>query len=70
MTLACLATVNAGVLSSVVAAPAVSYASGPALGAPLVGRVSQAAPEVTVVKQPITIDQPEVKCHHLASFPW
>jgi len=45
---------NAGVLAG-------AYAAGPALGAPLVGSVSYTAPEITVVKQPITVDQPEIR---------
>ncbi|CAG7816269.1 unnamed protein product [Allacma fusca] len=61
-------TVSAGVISGpavlaapgLVAAGGVSYASGPALGAPLLGRVTYNAPEVNIVKQPITIDQPEI----------
>jgi len=38
-----------------------SYASSPALGAPLVGSVTHKAPEVTVVKQSVVVDQPEIR---------
>lgn len=40
---------------------ATSYAAGPALGAPLLGKVTYNAPETTIVKQPVVVDQPEIR---------
>ncbi|ODM92783.1 hypothetical protein Ocin01_13906 [Orchesella cincta] len=54
---ACVAFAQAGLIST----PGVALASGPALGAPLLGRVSVNPTEVNVVKQQVVVDHPEIR---------
>jgi len=59
-----LASAQAG-LVGVAGVSGVSYAAGPALGAPLLGKVSYNAPETTIVKQQVVVDQPEIRVRHV-----
>ncbi|KAG8232376.1 hypothetical protein J437_LFUL012776 [Ladona fulva] len=63
--LATLAVVSAGVAVPAIplAAPAVG---APLLGAPLLPKVKYNAPEVSVVKQPVTVHEPEVRYRNVA----
>lgn len=56
-----MASANGGLISAPTVLSGGAVAVGPALGATLVGRTTVNAPETTIVKQQVIVDQPEIR---------